>query len=93
MARRISMATRAELLAEVKTRHARLHAAARRHINLFEPLFKLKTKCESMGVIKRYHPPQPPLMRLLSHPATGATEAAIPHLSRRLPRRTYVAHT
>lgn len=55
---------------------ARLYAAARLHINLFQPSFKLKTKTRiGARVIKRYHAPVSPLMRLLCHPAIGAAES------------------
>jgi hypothetical protein len=48
---------------------ARLYAAARLHTNLFQPSFKLKEK-KRIGarVIKRYHPPAPPMARVLAHP-------------------------
>ena len=47
---------------------ARLYAAARLHTNLFQPSFKLKEK-KRIGarVIKRYHPPAPPVDRVLAH--------------------------
>jgi hypothetical protein len=47
---------------------ARLYAAARLHANLFQPSFKLKEK-KRIGarVIKRYHPPAPPVDRVLAH--------------------------
>ena len=47
---------------------ARLYAAARLHTNLFQPSFKLKEK-KRIGarVIKRYHPPVPPMDRVLTH--------------------------
>jgi hypothetical protein len=47
---------------------ARLYAAARLHTNLFQPSFKLKEK-KRIGarVIKRYHPPTPPMDRVLAH--------------------------
>jgi hypothetical protein len=46
---------------------ARLYAAARLHTNLFQPSFKLKEK-KRIGarVIKRYHPPVPPMDRVLA---------------------------
>jgi len=54
---------------------ARLYAAARLHTNLFQPSFKLKEK-KRIGarVIKRYHPPAPPMDRVLAH-AQVADEA------------------
>jgi len=47
---------------------ARLYAAARLHTNLFQPSFKLKEK-KRIGarVTKRYHPPMPPMSRVLAH--------------------------
>jgi hypothetical protein len=47
---------------------ARLYAASRLHTNLFQPSFKLKEK-KRIGarVIKRYHPPVPPMDRVLAH--------------------------
>lgn len=47
---------------------ARLYGAARLHTNLFQPSFKLKEK-KRVGarVIKRYHPPSPPMERVLAH--------------------------
>ena len=54
---------------------ARLYAAARLHTNLFQPSFKLKEK-KRIGarVLKRYHPPAPPMDRVLAH-AQVADEA------------------
>jgi hypothetical protein len=56
---------------------ARLYAAARLHTNLFQPSFKLKEK-KRIGarVIKRYHPPEPPVARVLAH-AQVAEEAKL----------------
>jgi hypothetical protein len=49
---------------------ARLFAAARLHINFFQPSFKLKEKRrEGAKVIKRYHAPATPYDRALAHPA------------------------
>jgi Integrase core domain len=49
---------------------ARLFAAARLHINFFQPSFKLKEKRrEGAKVIKRYHPPATPYERAFAHPA------------------------
>jgi hypothetical protein len=49
---------------------ARLFAAARLHINFFQPSFKLKEKRrEGAKVIKRYHAPATPYERALAHPA------------------------
>jgi hypothetical protein len=48
---------------------ARLYAAARLHVNFFQPSFKLKEKRrEGAKVIKRYHPPATPYERALAHP-------------------------
>ena len=47
---------------------ARLYAAARLHVNFFQPSFKLKEKHrEGAKVIKRYHPPATPYARALAH--------------------------
>ena len=49
---------------------ARLFAAARLHINFFQPSFKLKEKHrEGAKVIKRYLPPATPYERALAHPS------------------------
>jgi len=49
---------------------ARLFAAARLHINFFQPSFKLKEKRrEGAKMIKRYHAPATPYERALAHPA------------------------
>ncbi len=51
---------------------ARLYAAARLHVNFFQPSFKLKEKRrEGAKVIKRYHAPATPYARALSHPKVG----------------------
>jgi hypothetical protein len=48
---------------------ARLYAAARLHVNFFQPSFKLKEKRrEGAKVIKRYHAPATPFARALAHP-------------------------
>jgi hypothetical protein len=48
---------------------ARLFAAARLHVNFFQPSFKLKEKRrEGAKVIKRYHDPATPYERALVHP-------------------------
>lgn len=48
---------------------ARLYAAARLHVNFFQPSFKLREKRrEGAKVIKRYHPPATPYERALAHP-------------------------
>ena len=48
---------------------ARLYAAARLHVNFFQPSFKLKEKRrEGAKVIKRYHAPATPYERALVHP-------------------------
>jgi len=47
---------------------ARLYAAARLHVNFFQPSFKLKEKRrEGAKVIKRYHAPATPYERVLAH--------------------------
>ncbi len=49
---------------------ARLYAAARLHVNFFQPSFKLKEKRrESAKVIKRYHAPATPYERALTIPS------------------------
>ena len=58
---------------------ARLYAAARLHVNFFQPSFKLKEKRrEGAKVIKRYHAPATPYERALAHPkvAAGRQDAA-----------------
>lgn len=55
----------------IETAHAmvRLYAAARLHVNFFQPSFKLKNKRrEGAKVIKRYHVPATPYARALAHP-------------------------
>jgi hypothetical protein len=48
---------------------ARLYAAARLHVNFFQPSFKLKEKRrEGAKVMKRYHVPATPYERALAHP-------------------------
>jgi hypothetical protein len=48
---------------------ARLFAAARLHINFFQPSFKLREKRrEGAKIIKRYHAPATPYERALAHP-------------------------
>lgn len=48
---------------------ARLFAAARLHVNFFQPSFKLKEKRrEGSKVVKRYHAPATPYERALAHP-------------------------
>jgi hypothetical protein len=50
----------------------RLYASARLHGNLFQPSFKLREKRrEGARVIKRYHAPEPPVMRALMHAAVS----------------------
>lgn len=49
-----------------------LYASARLHGNLFQPSFKLREKRrEGARVIKRYHAPEPPVMRALTHAAVS----------------------
>jgi hypothetical protein len=62
---------------------ARLYAAARLHVNFFQPSFKLREKRrEGAKVIKRYHAPATPYERALAHPKLSKT------IKRRL-RETY----
>lgn len=52
---------------------ARLYAAARLHVNFFQPSFKLKDKRrDGAKVIKRYHQPATPYARALAHPKLSA---------------------
>ncbi len=51
---------------------ARLYAAARQHVNFFQPSFKLKDKRrDGAQVVKRYHVPATPYARALAHPKVG----------------------
>ncbi len=53
----------------------RLYASARLHGNLFQPSFKLREKRrEGARVIKRYHAPEPPVMRALAHAAVSEAD-------------------
>jgi hypothetical protein len=53
----------------------RLYASARLHGNLFQPSFKLREKRrEGARVIKRYHAPEPPVMRTLAHAAVSEVD-------------------
>ena len=62
---------------------ARLYAAARLHVNFFQPSFKLKEKRrEGSRVIKRYHLPATPYERALAHPK-------LPKAIKRRLRETY----
>ena len=62
---------------------ARLYAAARLHVNYFQPSFKLKEKRrEGAKVIKRYPPPATPYERALAHPR-------LPKAIKRRLRETY----
>ncbi|MGZ5187571.1 MAG: DDE-type integrase/transposase/recombinase [Caldimonas sp.] len=48
---------------------SRLYAAARLHVNFFQPSFKLREKRrEGAKIIKRYHAPATPYERALAHP-------------------------
>lgn len=50
----------------------RLYAAARIHVNVLQPSFKLRCKSRiGAKVVKRYHPPVPPANRALAHGAIG----------------------
>jgi len=62
---------------------ARLYAAARLHVNFFQPSFKLKEKQrEGAKVIKRYHKPATPYERELAHPSGQAAPTGDVSLSR-----------
>ena len=65
---------------------ARLFAAARLHVNFFQPSFKLKEKRrEGAKIIKRYHAPATPCERALAHPALAeAVKCKLRGLSCRL---------
>jgi len=64
---------------------ARLYAAARLHVNFFQPSFKLKEKRrEGAKVIKRYHRPQTPCERALAHPEI---DGAVKHRLREIHAR------
>jgi hypothetical protein len=56
---------------------ARLYAAARLYVNIFQPSFKLKSK-ERIGskIKKTYYPPATPAQRLRAHPQIGAEVTA-----------------
>ncbi|MER8868108.1 hypothetical protein NKI19_31275 [Mesorhizobium sp. M0751] len=47
----------------------------RLYANLFQPSFKLREKTRIHArVIKRYHPPAPPVERVLAHPGVAETD-------------------
>ncbi|WP_342211658.1 integrase catalytic domain-containing protein [Neomesorhizobium albiziae] len=53
----------------------RLYDAVRLHGNLFQPSFKLREKTRiGARVIKRYHPPAPPVARVLAHPEVAEVD-------------------
>ncbi|WP_292408840.1 hypothetical protein [Mesorhizobium sp.] len=53
----------------------RLYHAVRLHGNLFKPSFKLREKTHvGARVIKRYHPPAPPVERVLAHPEVAEVD-------------------
>ena len=55
----------------------RLYAASRLHGNLFQPSFKLREKRhEGARVIKRYHAPEPPVVRALAHAKVSDADKA-----------------
>ena len=57
---------------------ARLYAAARLHVNFFQPSFKLKEKRrEGAKVIKRYHAPATPYERALAPARVEKDQAAV----------------
>jgi len=54
--------------AEATAALVRLYDSVRLHVNLFQPSFKLREKTRiGARVIKRYHPPVPPIERILAH--------------------------
>lgn len=53
----------------------RLYNVVRLYGNLFQPSFKLREKTRiGARVIKCYHPPAPPVARVLSHPGVAETD-------------------
>lgn len=55
--------------AEATAALGQLYAVVRLYGNLFQPSFKLQEKTRiGARVIKRYHPPVPPVARVLAHP-------------------------
>ncbi|WP_245485749.1 MULTISPECIES: hypothetical protein [unclassified Mesorhizobium] len=59
--------------AEATAALVRLYDAVRLHGNLFQPSFKLREKTR-IGVIKRYHPPAPPVERVLARPEVAEVD-------------------
>ena len=58
---------------ETATVLAKLHEAARLYVNFFQPSFKLKSKKrEGAKVIKKYHLPATPYLRLLANDRVAA---------------------
>lgn len=56
---------------------ARLYAAARLHVNFFQPSFELKEKRrEGAKVIKRYHVPDTPMRELWRIPRSARLSSA-----------------
>ena len=63
--------------AEATATLSSLYEVVRLHGNLFQPSFKLREKTRiGARVIKRYHPPVPPVARVLSHPNVAADDKA-----------------
>lgn len=61
--------------AEATATLVRLYDAVRLYGNLFQPSFKLREKIRiGARVIKRYHPPAPPVARVLAHPGVAETD-------------------
>ena len=61
--------------AEATAALARLYESVRLHGNLFQPSFKLREKTRiGARVIKRYHPPVPPVARVLAHSGVGEAD-------------------
>lgn len=56
----------------------RLYAASRLHTDVLQPSFKLRSKSRiGAMVVKRYHPPVPPAIRVLAHAAVNSEAKAI----------------
>lgn len=61
--------------AEATATLVRLYQTVRLYGNLFQPSFKLREKTRiGARVIKRYHPPAPPVARVLAHPGVAETD-------------------
>lgn len=63
--------------AEATAALGRLYDVVGQHGNLFQPSFKLREKTRiGARVIKRYHPPVPPVARVLDHPDVASADKA-----------------